>query len=46
MKHAGPAALDQLETILARRDANTMANLSSMEALQTAMDEPEDETEE
>ena len=37
---------DMIETILARRDANTMANLSSMEALQTAMDEPEDETEE
>lgn len=36
---------DMIETILARRDANTMANLSSMEALQTAMDEPEDETE-
>lgn len=37
---------DMIEKIMARRDANTMANLSSMEALQTAMDELGDETEE
>lgn len=33
------------DAILARKDANTMANLSSMESLQNAMDEQENETE-
>lgn len=37
---------DMKDEILARRDANTMANLSSMKTLQTAMDALEDETEE
>ena len=33
------------DAILSRKDANTMANLSSMESLQNAIDEQENETE-